>query len=79
MTTIKLSSEQLAAMQADPHYQQFVGAAVRALTAMLTGEPQPAELPGQAHLSPEARGALERQGMNVADAAIHRAKQEIGR
>jgi hypothetical protein len=32
--------------------------------------------PWEAHLSPENRGALERLGMDVADAAIHRAMQE---
>lgn len=37
------------------------------------------QLPGQTHLSPENRGALERQGMDVADAAIHRALQDGSR
>lgn len=32
--------------------------------------------PWEAHLSPENRNALERLGMDVADAAIHRALQE---
>lgn len=41
MTIRVLTDEQWEAMKADPLYQQFVSAAVRALTAMLTGQPQP--------------------------------------
>lgn len=36
------------------------------------------KLPGQAHMAPENRAALERFDMDVADAAIHRAQEGLG-
>jgi len=41
----------------------------------LTAEQAEPPLPGQAHMAPENRAALERFDMDVADAAIHRARE----